>query len=158
MKKRRTLVGAIFSVLVFSLAMAGMASAASSNFHAHLSGDQEVDAVDTHATGQALFKLGKSGDEMRFKLIVANIEDVVAAHIHCAAAGENGPVGVTLFGGGPVSVNGILSQGTIDGPDPGNGCGWTSLEEVVAALESGDTYVNVHTVANPGGEIRGQVR
>lgn len=32
-----------------------------------------------------------------------------------------------------------------------------TLEDLVALIESGDAYVNVHTVANPGGEIRGQV-
>lgn len=53
------------------------------------------------------------------------------------------------------------------GPDPGNGCGWADLDDVVAARVGGDTYVNVHTndgVAPPdtgpgdfpGGEIRGQ--
>ena len=52
-------------------------------------------------------------------------------------------------------------------PDPGNGCGWIDLDDVVTALESGDTYVNVHTNDGveppntgpgdfPGGEIRGQ--
>lgn len=33
-----------------------------------------------------------------------------------------------------------------------------NLEDIMAALESGDTYVNVHAQAHPGGEIRGQIR
>ena len=98
---------------------------------------------------------------------MANIENVFAAHIHCAAAGLNGPVRVTLFlgpvGGG--RVDGILTQGSaqvsaITCPD-GTG--------LVAAMRSGNTYVNVHTndgVAPPntgpgdfpGGEIRGQIK
>jgi hypothetical protein len=62
----------------------------------------------------------------------------------------------------------VLAEGTLAAPDPGNGCGWTSLSEVLAAMEAGTAYVNVHTndgVAPPttgpgdfpGGEIRGQI-
>lgn len=127
------------------------------NFRTHLSGDNEVPPVETDAQGQAKFQLNKAGDELSYKLIVANIEDVVAAHIHCAPAGQNGSVGVTLFSGGPTSENGILAEGTITEPDDGNGCGWEHLDDVVAAMRSGDTYVNVHTVENPPGEIRGQI-
>ncbi|HEX6304700.1 MAG TPA: PQQ-dependent sugar dehydrogenase [Anaerolineales bacterium] len=128
------------------------------NFGAHLSGDEEVPPVDTQAQGQATFKVSEDESEMSFKLNVANIEDVVAAHIHCAPAGVNGPVGVTLFSGGPVSPDGTLAEGTITSPDPGNGCGWTSLEAVLSAISSGNAYVNVHTLANPAGEIRGQIQ
>ncbi|MQB01726.1 MAG: CHRD domain-containing protein [Actinobacteria bacterium] len=126
------------------------------NFVAPMSGDEEVPRVDTQASGVAKFKLREEG--LVFKVNVANIEDVVASHIHCGAVGVNGPVGVTLFAGGPVSVSGTLAEGVITAPDADNDCGWTDLEAVVTALESGDTYVNVHTVANPGGEIRGQVK
>jgi hypothetical protein len=55
---------------------------------------------------------------------------------------------------------------SVTAPDPGNLCGWIDLNDVVAALESGDTYLNVHTKDEveplhrtldfPGGEIRGQ--
>lgn len=148
----------LIATLVSAVAVVVLASGASagSNFAAPMSGDQEVPAVDTRGTGVGTFKLRDEG--LVFKVNVANLEDIVAAHIHCGAAGVNGPIGVTLFSDGPVTVNGTLAQGTIAEPDPGNDCGWADLEAVVEALESGDTYVNVHTVANPGGEIRGQVK
>jgi glucose/arabinose dehydrogenase len=128
------------------------------NFSANLSGDQEVPPVDTQARGAATFQFNREVTELDFKLLVANIEGVVAAHIHCAPVGVNGPVAVTLFTGGPVSPNGILAQGTVNAPDDGNGCDWTSLQEVLTAIHNGYAYVNVHTQSNPGGEIRGQIR
>ena len=128
------------------------------NFRTHLSGDEEVPPVDTDAQGQAKFQLNRAGDALQYKLIVANIDDVVASHIHCAPAGENGPVGVTLFTGGPTSAPGTLAEGTITEPDAGNACGWGTLDDVVAAMRDGDAYVNVHTVEHGAGEIRGQIR
>jgi glucose/arabinose dehydrogenase len=139
------------------LRLAPMARGAG-NFRAHLSGDEEVPPVDTLAQGQANFKFNQEGTQMEFKLIVAKIENVVAAHIHCAPAGVNGPVGVTLFSGGPISPNGTLAEGTITAPDEGNGCSWTGLQDVLTAIRNGNAYVNVHTQANPGGEIRGQIQ
>jgi CHRD domain len=163
---RRTIL--LIAMLVLALAPAAVAG---DNFVAPLSGDEEVPARDTQAVGVATFKLRDDGAALEFKLNVANIENVVAAHIHCGAVGVNGPVGVTLFGAAPAggSVNGTLAEGTITAPDPGNACGWTDLAAVLAAIESGATYVNVHTndgVAPPntgpgdfpGGEIRGQIR
>ena len=71
----------------------------------------------------AKFKLSKDGTALAFKVNVANIDNVFAAHIHCGAVGVNGPVGVTLFAGAPAGgrVNGTLAEGTITAPDPGNG-------------------------------------
>ncbi|HZD58177.1 MAG TPA: CHRD domain-containing protein, partial [Anaerolineales bacterium] len=128
------------------------------DFRAHLSGEDEVPPVETQAQGQATFNLSADATGLDFKLNVANIQDVVASHIHCAPAGVNGPVGVTLFSGGPVSPDGTLAEGTITAPDPGNGCDWTSLEAVLAAMRNGQAYVNVHTLDHPAGEIRGQIR
>ena len=128
------------------------------NFRTHLSGDEEVPPVETNAQGQATFAFDEGSTELEFELRVANIEDVVAAHVHCAPDGVNGPVGVTLFSGGPVSPDGTLAEGTLDAPDEDNECGWGDLEDVRTAMENGYAYVNVHTVDNPPGEIRGQVR
>jgi CHRD domain len=166
---RRTIVFVLTLALgLLALALAPSASAGT-NFVAPLSGDEEVPARDTPATGVAKFKLRDDG--LLFKINVEDLSNPVAAHIHCGAVGVNGPVGVTLFMAPPGSgvVNGTLAQGTITAPDSGNACGWTDLAAVVAALESGNTYVNVHTNDGvdppntgpgdfPGGEIRGQVR
>jgi len=141
------------------------AAATPTNFVAHLSGDNEVPPVDTQSQGQVKFQL--RGDEMTFRLNVANIENVTQAHIHCGAEGVNGPVIVFLFGfvDGGVNVNGVLSEGTFTAADviarpdsaacPG---GIANFEELIAKMRSGDTYVNAHTTAFPGGQIRGQVR
>ena len=166
--RRTIMLGVMLTLGLLALAPSAVAG---DNFVATLSGGQEVPARDTQAVGVATFKLSEDGTTLRFKLNVANLDNAFAAHIHCGAVGVNGPVGVTLFMGVPAggTVNGTLAEGTITAPDPGNGCDWTDLAAVLAAMGSGDTYVNVHTndgVAPPntgpgdfpGGEIRGQVR
>jgi CHRD domain len=166
---RRTIM--LVGMLALGLLVLAPAAVAGDNFVATLSGDQEVPPRDTQAVGVATFKLREDGTALEFKLNVANLDNAFAAHIHCGAVGVNGPVGVTLFMGAPAGgvVNGTLAEGAITAPDAGNACGWTDLAAVVAAIRSGDTYVNVHTndgVAPPntgpgdfpGGEIRGQVR
>jgi hypothetical protein len=166
---RRTIV--LVVMLTLGLLALAPSAVAGDNFVATLSGDQEVPARDTQARGVATFKLRQDGTALEFKVNVANLDNVFAAHIHCGAVGVNGPIGVTLFMGSPAggAVNGTLAAGTITAPDAGNACGWADLAAVLAAIQSGATYVNVHTndgVAPPdtgpgdfpGGEIRGQVR
>jgi hypothetical protein len=148
------------------------------NFVAHLSGDEEVPPRDTLAQGQAIFHLSYDGTELDYQLMVANIENVVAAHIHCGAAGVNGPVVVFLFGPadpGGGRVNGVLAEGTITDdeiiarPDsvecPG---GVADFDDLLAKMRTGNAYANVHTNDGveppntgpgdfPGGEVRGQI-
>jgi hypothetical protein len=165
---RRTIV--LVAMLALGLLAVAPAAVAGDNFVATLSGGQEVPARDTQARGVATFKLSADGTALAFKLNVANLDNVVAAHIHCGGVGVNGPVGVTLFMGAPGGgrVDGTLAEGTITAPDAGNLCGWADLTAVLAAMGSGNTYVNVHTNDGvdppntgpgdfPGGEIRGQV-
>ncbi|CAN5694058.1 hypothetical protein BH23GEM11_BH23GEM11_12560 [soil metagenome] len=129
---------------------------------ARLSGAEEVPSFDTRARGNATFRLSADGTELAFKLIVANIENVTQAHIHCAPAGQNGPVVVWLYPDAPPSqlipgrTNGILSEGTLTGVTNAT-CGAT-LAELVEEMRAGRTYVNVHTLQSPPGEVRGQIR
>ncbi|MDZ7728664.1 MAG: CHRD domain-containing protein [Dehalococcoidia bacterium] len=122
MKATRTISVLVALGAMFAL-FAATVAAHPQNYVAHLSGGEEVPAVDTNAQGQVKLQANHQMTELSYKLIVANIDDVVAAHIHCAPAGQNGDVGVTLFSGGPTSKPGVLAQGTITTPDVGNGCG-----------------------------------
>ncbi|HSM55079.1 MAG TPA: CHRD domain-containing protein [Candidatus Sulfomarinibacteraceae bacterium] len=160
MSKTRRIAPILLTVLL-SLLLASVVAAAGhapvSNYRAHLTGDEEVPAVNTNAQGQAIFQFDHREGALHYRLIVANIEEVFAAHIHCGEAGVNGPVGVTLFGGSTTSDSGVLATGSPTEPNPGNACGWQTLADVQAAIDAGAAYVNVHTTANPGGEIRGQI-
>jgi hypothetical protein len=134
------------------------------NFAAHLAGRNEIPPVDTLAQGQAIFKLKADGTELHYKVIVANIEDVLMTHIHLGFADENGPVVVWLYPDAPPPLlipgrsDGVLAEGVITDASIVPGVPLTSLADLVDVIRAGGAYVNVHTSANPSGEIRGQIR
>ena len=132
-------------------------------FHIHLTGDQQVPAVNTTAFGFAEVQLSEDNNTLSFEVVVCNIANVIASHIHVGAAGTNGPVVLPFFGS-PSPFNStrgcdILAEGTrtsdnlVARPDAGINT-WTDF---INALIAGNTYVNVHTTAHTGGEIRGQL-
>lgn len=141
------------------------------NFRAHLRGREEVPPRDTPAQGEAVFGLRGNGGALDFKLTVANIRNVVAAHIHLGARGINGPIVAFLFGpAGPGGgrTDGVLVGGTITAADLIGPLAGHRLSALLAEMRAGNAYVNVHTDdgldgANtgpgdfPGGEIRGQI-
>jgi hypothetical protein len=159
---------AVISFVVLVLGANVAASADQQNFTAHLSGDEEVPPVDTNATGEAQFHLSDDGTAISYKLISANINNVEQAHIHCGPPGVNGSI--TVFLAGPFipaeeRVNGVLAEGTISREDvipvlPSAACpgGIVTFDQLVEKMRSGGTYANIHTSANPNGEIRGQIK
>ncbi|WP_340114261.1 CHRD domain-containing protein [Maribellus mangrovi] len=130
------------------------------NFRAHLSGDNEVPAVWTSASGQAIFQLSKDGTELSYKLIADSIENVRMAHIHLAMEGQNGGVVAWLYGPELIEgiFEGVLAEGTITNADLVGALAGHSLMDLIEAFYADGAYVNVHTVQNPGGEIRGQIK
>lgn len=133
------------------------------NFSTHLTGAEEVPAVDTNAQGQAIFKVSKDGQSIEYKLIAANIENVLMAHIHMAPAGTNGGIVVWLYPDAPPPqliegrFSGVLAHGVITAGDLVGDLAGQDLDALIDAMQAGNTYVNVHTTQNPGGEIRGQI-
>jgi hypothetical protein len=137
---RRTLL-AMFGVMAILVAMGvGVASAADAKVT--LSGSQEVPPVTTSATGSGTITV--AADQSISGSVKTTGIKATAAHIHLGAPGANGPVIVPL---------------TKDGED-----GWTvgpgaKLQDAhYQAFKDGNLYVNVHSAANPNGEIRGQIK
>jgi len=129
----------------------------------HMRGADETPARPTNATGQLVLKLAKDGSGIEYKLLVANIEDVLQAHIHLAPPGVPGPVIAWLYPSAPPATlipgrsDGILAEGFIGdaqvvGPLAGQG-----VAGLLAAIRAGNAYANVHNVEFPPGAIRGQV-
>jgi hypothetical protein len=155
----------LITLMVVLLIFTGTAAAKleSKNFRAHLSGDNEVPAVDTLAQGQAIFKLSEDGSSLHYKLIVADLHDTLQAHIHVGQPGSNGPVVAFLYPSAPPAqliegrFSGVLAEGEITAADLRGPLAGMSLDALVAEMEAGNTYVNAHTVAHPGGEIRGPI-
>ncbi len=135
------------------------------NFRTHLTGDEEVPTpTGSQGQGQAIFQVSDDGTEVEFKLIVANIENVTQAHIHCCApAGQNAGVVVWLYPSGPPAqlipgrTQGILGEGVFTAADLVGSLAGQPLSALLTQLRAGNTYVNVHTSQYPGGEIRGQI-
>lgn len=114
-------------------------------FKAALSGAAESPAVDTPAVGAAILAL--NGDTLTYYVGYRGLKAVAtASHIHGpAAAGGNAGVLFGLEPLGAYGTGGVLS-------------GSVSLSAAQkAAIEGGQAYVNIHTPAHPGGEVRGQV-
>lgn len=107
-----------------------------------LSGAEEVPPANTQASGVS--RIAVIGD----KTIIGTVEisnlNATAAHIHQAPRGQNGPVIIPLVKTGEnvwsVPGNTVLTSAQFD------------------AYRSGNLYVNVHSAANPNGEIRAQLK
>jgi hypothetical protein len=109
-------------------------------------------------------------------LNVSRIENAFMAHIHTGAVGANGPIVVWLFPGtdpvpGPLGAGpqrGKIAEGTITAANLVGPLAGHPLSDLVAEIQAGNAYVNVHTNDGiaptntgpgdfPGGEIRGQL-
>lgn len=109
-----------------------------------LSGDQEVPPVQTDAYGQAYLLYDSSNGAMTLNTWAWNLT-ATAAHIHLAEAGLNGEVVVEWEANADNEGVWQLPEGTILGSNE------------VTALQMANLYIDIHTEANPDGEIRGQI-
>ncbi|MBA2501158.1 MAG: CHRD domain-containing protein [Chitinophagaceae bacterium] len=109
-------------------------------------GAQEVPAVTTAATGTLTGSYNDNTNELSYTINWTGLSgNVVAAHFHGpAATGTNASPVIDLT----VTTNG--TNGNITGTQTLN-----ATNE--GFLKAGTLYYNLHTAANPGGEIRGQV-
>jgi hypothetical protein len=125
-------------------------------FTAELEPGQEatVPPVVSEAIGQAGLFYDAAAGSLAYTIHVSNaLRNPTAAHIHLEQAGQNGPVVAPLA----TPTSEVSSTGTLTAPQLTGPLAGASLEQLVYALLTGRAYVNVHTIAHPGGEIRGQL-
>lgn len=135
-------------LMIFSLFIINSAFSAHANFSANLSGSQEIPPVITTASGTGAFTLTNSNG-LNFSITVNGLSGAVTgAHFHFGEVKTNGPVvkDITTF----ISGNTIKGSWKSTDTQPLN-------DSLIKALLTGKIYVNIHTAANPNGEIRGQV-
>lgn len=166
---RRQVLSATGAAIVGGFVMTGNAAAdehtGTRSFSTDLSGDAEVPPVATNASGDATFELSEDGSELHFEVYIDCIRNVNQGHIHLGSEDENGPVVVWLYQQEtqePETIEGlqrdfVLAEGTVTEDDLVDELEGESLDALVEAMEAGETYVNVHSEQNPGGEIRGQI-
>ncbi|MFC4873334.1 CHRD domain-containing protein [Negadavirga shengliensis] len=118
-----------------------------------------VPPVVSQGSGAAFFEAVDGKTAIKFELRVANMTGIVAAHIHLAPMGVNGPVVADLIAGQAPSalVSGVIAEGIITADHLKGPFLNGHLDTLMMALNEGRAYVNVHTTAFPGGEIRGQI-
>jgi len=137
-------------------------------FGARLLGSGEVPAVQTNATGRVEIVFNEDETKLQFELAVRKGVRVTQSHIHCAPPGVNGPIVVFLAGfhsrgwdvDGRWVENATATDANVMPPAAGSTCPHVinNLRDLANAIRQGDAYVNVHSVAHPGGEIRGQLQ
>ena len=146
-------------VLLAVVFAASTSFAMGNTFKAKLTPKEETKKPESKASGKAEFKLSADGKTLTYKLHVKNIMDANAAHIHMAAKGADGPPVAGLFSAEKKGkFSGVLAEGTIADKDLLGSLQGKTVEDLVKLFKSGDAYVNVHTNANPDGEIRGQIK
>lgn len=155
--KRTVIVAVVAAVAMLASVPVAFADNPQLNFRTHLSGDAA--GTDSAGQGQGIVRFTEEG--VYFKLNVANIENVTMAHIHVAETpGGNGPPVLWLYPEGPPAVliegrvQGTLGEGVSTSADLVGSL--ADLEDLRTAILEGRAYINVHTTAFPGGEIRGQ--
>ena len=148
----RGTLAALVTGLAVLVAVAGVAAADGGGRppSTTLTGAEEAPAPgDPNATGQADLRLNQGQNEVCFDISWADVDGTVfAGHIHVGAAGDAGPIVVTLF------------TGSFAGTDSVSGCAQNVDPELIKAIRHDPTayYVNVHSRPDfPGGAIRGQL-
>ena len=176
--KRSLAVAPKLTVIVLAVATALMllvpaAYAIPVTFVGNLTGANEVPLppVPSSATGLATVVLDAAAQTLQINATFSGLtSNTNAAHIHCCAPlGTNAGVATTVpaFPGFPLGVTSgsftsavfDLTQPTIYNPAFVTLQGGLTQAEaaLIAGILNGTTYLNIHTVNFPGGEIRGQL-
>ncbi len=131
----------MLAAAILAIGAYGSGTVIAADVKVKLSGANEVPPVTTSATGEGVISIADDG-AVSGSVSTKGIQ-ATAAHIHVGAAGTNGPVAVPF---------------TKDGDTFKAPAGAKLNADQMKAFKAGELYFNVHSAANPGGEIRGQLK
>lgn len=120
-------------------------------------------ATNTSAQGMATFEV-INNTAIRYTLTVSNIENLTMSHIHLDNGSVVGPIMDWLYPQNRTPqlisgrFSGVLAQGNITAADFVGPLAGQSMGDLIAMIRAGRTYVEVHSVQNPQGEIRGYIQ
>lgn len=135
-----------------------------------LTGAQETPPVATAGSGDFSVTLrpgvdtllGTADDLIDYSLSYTGLGSVAQAHIHNGAVGAAGPPNVTLCSDTALNTvscpdgSGMVT-GTLTAANFSAGGAVADFPALIAAIQAGTTYANVHTAAVAAGELRGQI-
>ena len=130
------------AALVIFVGCSTMSAGTNEGIKVKLSGDQEVPPVKTTASGSGTIII-KSDKSVSGSIFITGV-DATAAHIHEGPAGKNGPVIIPLTKG-PDNTWSVAPGAKL-------------TDAQYTSYQAGNLYVNVHSAANKGGEIRAQLK
>lgn len=152
-------VGLAAAAAVILLVAGETAEAQTIRFTAALSGGQETPIVLTGAFGNATVTLDVATSTITWSIDVYNLPSGINnAHFHVGPPGVAGPTVVNI----PFTANqsndfNLSGSATASNLLVRGEQGIRSWDDFLQALQGGQTYINIHTQVNGGGEIRGQV-
>lgn len=151
---RRPFVALVAFATVFVMALPALGGGRP--LSAELDAGNEVPPNTSPATGSAHVTLNQGQGEVCFEIEASGFtSDILFAHIHDGPAGVNGPVVVTLFDPGAPGPGETLPADTEFFADCIGGVGEDLIKDI--RQNPSEYYINIHTLDNPGGEIRGQL-
>ena len=125
-----------------------------------LTGGEEAPAVLTGAVGTAVVFVDAANLELTVEMRAFNLPTgTTASHIHVGAKGLAGPVVIDFPIARGITGDTTLNFRVHDGPafHARPEIGILTFADAIQAITGGNAYVNIHTTANGGGEIRGQL-
>jgi hypothetical protein len=183
--KKMIFVGTIF-VITFVLVFSALSNfnpiyaQGNAQFTVALSGKEVVPPVKTDGTGTTNIEI--SPNSLSYQINVLNTGQVTSVQIHSGAIGTNGDVLVTLYQSqgnngklfdkfpnfpdlssklSDISLtqksSSFSASGNVQGSDLTGKLAGKTINDLLSEIQSGNTYVIVHTQDHPKGEIRGQI-
>lgn len=144
-----------------ALVLATQASAQTITLTTTMNGGEETPVLNTGMVGTAEVSVDVANREIVVNLSVFNTPTATTAgHIHVGPAGIAGPV-ILNFPAGVVGRTGDFAMSFRLGQRDfvaRPAAGINTIDDAIQAIVHGNSYVNIHTTQNPGGEIRGQLR